>query len=265
MNSFWVLFLLFSIYSFLGWICESIYCSLLEKRLINRGFLNGPFCPVYGVGAVLILSVLDPFRDRIVLLFLLGSLLTTMLEYLTGLSLETLFHAKYWDYSKRRFNFQGRVCLGNALLFGLMGVAAATYIQPFLLEQIGRIPIAVLPFLSGGLIVYFLADTALTVYGIAGLNGKLRELQLILDELRDKAILTKVETLEALQMALPLNDSTRARLNLLFEKKTILESGFRRMQRRLLRAFPTMKSQRYKDSLLRFRELLQNRAKNIRK
>ena len=111
----WIL--LFTIYSLLGWVCESTYCSILAKKLINRGFLNGPFCPIYGVGALLIVKLLSPFSHNLVILFFASLLLTSLLEYLTGFAMEKLFHAKWWDYSHRRFNIQGRVCLGNALIF----------------------------------------------------------------------------------------------------------------------------------------------------
>ena len=96
----------FFIYSFLGWVCESTYCSLGERRWINRGFLAGPVCPVYGFGAVIVVTLLTPFAYSIPLLFLTGMAATSALEYLTGFLLETLFHTKWWDYSKRRFNIR---------------------------------------------------------------------------------------------------------------------------------------------------------------
>lgn len=102
--------LYFFIYSFLGWTVESIGCSIASKRTINRGFLNGPICPVYGFGAVIVISLLGRFNN-VVIVFLLGMILTTILEYFTGFILETLFHAKWWDYSDRKFNIKGRVCL----------------------------------------------------------------------------------------------------------------------------------------------------------
>lgn len=82
----WIL--LFTIYSLLGWICESTYCSILAKKFVNRGFLNGPFCPIYGVGALLIVKLLSPFSDNLVILFFASLLLTSLLEYLTGFAME---------------------------------------------------------------------------------------------------------------------------------------------------------------------------------
>lgn len=263
MGSFWSLVLLFTAYSFIGWFCESIYCSVPAGHPINRGFLTGPFCPVYGFGGLLVVGALMPLRDHIFLLFVVSALLTSALEYGTGVALEKLFHAKYWDYSQNRFNFQGRVCLQNSLLFGVMSVIGVRWIQPALQELIGRIPSRVLPFLSGGILVYFLADATLASVGAAQMRGRLDELQLILDELREKAHSAGVEKLEVLQETLAerLDESAKLRLHALYERKERLESGFHLMQRRLLRAFPTMQSVRDRDSLQHIRSLLQERAR----
>ena len=124
------LFLTFCLYSFLGWVCESIYCSIGERKLINRGFLNGPVCPVYGFGAVIVVKLLTPFENNLVLLFLTGMAATSVLEYITGFLLETLFHTKWWDYSGRKCNIHGRVCLRNSLLFGGLSVIAMKLVNP---------------------------------------------------------------------------------------------------------------------------------------
>ena len=104
-------FLWFMAYSFIGWAYESILCSIVGKRLVNRGFLNGPVCPIYGTGAVAVVWALGSFRDQVAVLFLLSAFLTTTLEYLTSWVMEKLFHARWWDYSGRLLNIHGRVCL----------------------------------------------------------------------------------------------------------------------------------------------------------
>ena len=263
MGSLWTLILFFTFYSFIGWLCESIYCSVPAGRPINRGFLNGPFCPVYGFGGLLVVGILMPLRDNLLLLFVVSALLTSVLEYATGVALEKLFHAKYWDYSKNRFNFQGRVCLQNSLLFGVMSVIGVRWVQPALQELVSRIPERLLPFLSGGIVVYFLTDASLTVVGAAHLGGRLDELQTILDEIREKAHSARVEKLEFLPETLfeRMDESTKLRLRALYERKERLECGFHRMQRRLLRAFPTMQSVRNRDSLQHIRTVLQERAR----
>ena len=108
----------FVLYSFIGWMYESILCSVAGKKLVNRGFLNGPVCPVYGTGAVAVVFVLSPLKDKPLALFLTSALLTTSLEYLTSWAMEKLFHARWWDYSKRFLNIHGRVCLRGFVAFG---------------------------------------------------------------------------------------------------------------------------------------------------
>ena len=91
MYSFWMLFLVFTAYSFLGWLTESLFCSIPTGKFINRGFLNGPFCPVYGLGGILVITILSPFKDNIAVLYFSGVIITSLLEYITGFALEKIF------------------------------------------------------------------------------------------------------------------------------------------------------------------------------
>ena len=124
------LFLAFLTYSFLGWVCETVYCSIGQRKFVNRGFLNGPLCPVYGFGAMAVLFFLRPVRENLLVLYLSGVLVTSVIEYITGFLLEKLFATKWWDYSTYRFNIHGRVCLRNSLMFGVLSVIAARVIDP---------------------------------------------------------------------------------------------------------------------------------------
>ncbi len=133
----WVLY--FAIYSFIGWICESIWCSIGAQKLINRGFLTGPWCPVYGFGAIIVLLTVSPFRAYPPLVFLAAMALTSGLEYFTGWLLETLFKARWWDYSKERFQIKGRVCLRNSVLFGVLGVAVVYFLHPLFSQAVARL------------------------------------------------------------------------------------------------------------------------------
>ncbi|MFU0832258.1 MAG: ABC transporter permease [Oscillospiraceae bacterium] len=267
MNNIRILFLLFMIYSFLGWLCESIYCSIRGRKFINRGFLTGPFCPIYGAGAVLIVEILTPLKGQIIPLFFAGAFLASLVEYGTGLLLETLFHTRYWDYSKYRFQIHGRVCLQNSTMFGIMGIITVNYLQPLLLNLLLLIPQRTLSWLFWGLALYLLADTALSVVEITSLNDKLAELQQVLDEIKEKAHTARVDKLEILQSTIVsrLDESTKTRLRFLFEKKAKLESGFHLLQRRIIRAFPTMRSVKNNESLQRIRYLLQNYSNFIRR
>lgn len=267
MDRVWALFLMFSIYSFLGWTCESIFCSIPAGRFINRGFLNGPFCPIYGAGGMLVIALLTPMRENVLLLFAAGAALTSLLEYATGYAMEKLFHTKYWDYSDHRFNLRGRVCLENSILFGLMSVAAVRILDPAVSGLVARIPLPALPFISGGMMLYFLCDTAVSTAVAMKLNGKLAELQQVLDEIRARAHTAGIETIEVLQATIAerLDDGTKERIKALYERKDKLENGVRMMQRRIIRAFPTMKSLRSNESLQRVRGILQSGAEKIRK
>lgn len=258
----WIL--LFTIYSLLGWICESTYCSILAKKFVNRGFLNGPFCPIYGVGALLIVKLLSPFSDNLVILFFASLLLTSLLEYLTGFAMEKLFHAKWWDYSHRRFNIQGRVCLGNALIFGVMGVVVMRLVHPFVMRLVQMIPSFLAPFLAAGLAVYFVGDTVVTIRTILDLNKKVAELQKVLDEIREKsrAVLEekKRSVEQAIESRLEADGKPYAEyLEKLRQKQAALERNSKLLHRRLMKAFPTMKSLRANESLARLREALEKR------
>src|SRR5574344_3159072 len=124
------LFLMFLIFAFIGWSCEEVYVSIGQRKLVKRGMLYGPICPIYGFGGIIMLW-LYPWRDTWFKLFFASMFLTSVLEYFVSWLLERLFHAKWWDYSKNPFNLNGRVCLLNSILFGLLGIAEWHYIEPF--------------------------------------------------------------------------------------------------------------------------------------
>ena len=271
MDNFWILFLVFTVYSFLGWLTESIFCSVPAGKFINRGFLNGPFCPVYGVGGVAVVSILTPFRENLIALYLAGVVVTSLIEYLTGFALEKIFHTKYWDYSTHRFNLRGRVCLENSLLFGVMCVVGMLYIHPALMRLLESVSGTVLPWVSGGFILYFACDATLSVYTIFKLNGKLEEMQLVLDEIKEKAAAFKADRIETMQSALGslIDEDTKAAyqktLCELYEKKDKIEAEVKFFQCRVISAFPTMKSMRSNESLQRMKDVIQEKAQKIRR
>lgn len=123
----WVAY--FLIYCFIGWCYESAYVSIKHKRWVNRGFMRGPFLPLYGSGAIVMLVVTIPFRDNLLLTFLAGCAGATALEYVTGVCMEALFKIRYWDYSNRRFNFQGHICLAATLAWGAFTILMTRFIH----------------------------------------------------------------------------------------------------------------------------------------
>lgn len=123
--------LLFFFYSAGGWLLESIYCSIGEKRIINRGFLTGPLCPIYGTAAlVMTILIYNPFKDRPLIIFLLGIVLCDIVEYLTSYIMEKLFSARWWDYTYEFLNIKGRICLKHTLYWGIISVAFVRVLHP---------------------------------------------------------------------------------------------------------------------------------------
>ena len=153
-----VYFLLFIIYSVLGWIME-VTCKLIQyKRYINRGFLIGPYCPIYGCGGILITLLLNRYISDPFVLFVMAILLCGTLEYLTSWFMEKAFKARWWDYSQRKFNLNGRVCLGTIIPFGILGLFISYISNPFLLGKIYQIPEIWLNIISGTILVIFIID-----------------------------------------------------------------------------------------------------------
>lgn len=124
------LFILFWCCSILGWIMEAINGFIRERKLVNRGFLIGPYCPIYGSGT-LILLLIYPYKDQILVCFVLGLVLCSVLEYIVSFIMEKVFGIRWWDYSNDAFNINGRVCLRNAIAFGALGVIFTRFIYPF--------------------------------------------------------------------------------------------------------------------------------------
>ena len=154
---------LFFIFSILGYISEVIYCSVPAHRFVNRGFLYGPYLPIYGSGAMIVLVLLEPVADNPLLVFLFGLILTSILEYFTSWALEKLFSVKLWDYSKHRVNINGRVCLLNSTLFGIMGLALEYVVYPPLSDAIDRIPLMILHYTAYLIAIVMSVDATLSV------------------------------------------------------------------------------------------------------
>ena len=123
------------IYSFFGWVWETCYVSVKSGKFVNRGFINGPLCTIYGFGAVSVYVILRPFSDNLLYLYLGGVVVATALEYVTAVLMESIFHTSWWDYSDNKFNFQGRICLGASLGWGAFTVVLFKVLHP-LVESI---------------------------------------------------------------------------------------------------------------------------------
>lgn len=157
-------FFFFMIYSFIGYLTEITSCSINNKKLIvNRGFCLGPYLPIYGFSSVIMSMFLSKYSKDIITLFVMSAFVCTLMEYMTSLILEKIFHARWWDYTEKKFNLSGRVCLENSCLFGLGGVFIVSILHPFLDGLVSMIPHNVLIILSIVLFVIFMIDVIITV------------------------------------------------------------------------------------------------------
>lgn len=158
------IFLLFIFYSFFGYILEITNCSIREKKLVlNRGFFLGPYLPIYGICCLLMGSFIIRYKNDLLTVFVMSAFVCTTVEYITSYVLEKIFKARWWDYSDRRFNIEGRVCLFNAFLFGIGGVFFTYILNPIVVSIVGKLPILVLRLVALILIFIFLGDIIITI------------------------------------------------------------------------------------------------------
>lgn len=153
-----IYFLLFIIYSIGGWTMEVIGKLIEYRRFINRGFLIGPYCPIYGYGALLITFLLRKYAGDPIALFIMAIVVCGILEYLTSYYMEKMFKARWWDYSQRKFNINGRVCLNTLIPFGLLGLFIIYVSNPFLLDKLSLLPEIWLNILFWLLLIIFITD-----------------------------------------------------------------------------------------------------------
>lgn len=177
----WIFF--FYIYCFAGWCFESAYVSIRTRKLTNRGFMRGPFLPIYGSGAIMMLVVSMPFRDNLVLTYIAGCIGATVLEYVTGITMEALFKVRYWDYSKNKFNFQGHICLGSTLAWGILTILMTEFVHVPVEKFVLSIPLQVLTVITLVLTVGIAADFALSFKAAIDLRNILMKMEQAKEEL----------------------------------------------------------------------------------
>ena len=170
------LFALFLIYSFLGWCVEVVFVAVTSGRVVNRGFLNGPVCPIYGFGMLSVLILLEPVSTSLPALFFGGMVLCSGVELTGGWLLQKVFDTRWWDYSEKPLNLGGYICLGYSILWGLAVVFAVRLIHPPILAVVHYLPPRLVLVLEIVLYALFAADMTVTVIAIAGIKRRIREL-----------------------------------------------------------------------------------------
>lgn len=248
---------IFVIYSFVGWVLESVYKSVLQKKIVNSGFLIGPFCPIYGYGAIIMYYCLIGLKNDIFLLFISSFVILSIWEYIVGWLLEIVFKTKYWDYSNKFLNIGGRVCLLNSIFWGVLGVLFIKLIHPFICnitEKIPSIYVAIFLIIS---IIYIVTDTIITAVNIIRTNIKLDKLEEVQRELKKRVVVMndivkhkeymnrrKIETnIERV------TDKISDKLDELELRRDELAAIIEKRTKRIRNAFPSMDSDRIKKAL----------------
>lgn len=181
-QNFYELVWIFIIYAIIGWCTEVSYAALDTGKFVNRGFLNGPYCPVYGCGVVIVITILTPLKHSLLILFIGSVILTTVLEFITGYLLEKVFHNQWWDYSDYPFNIKGYVCLKFSIYWGLACTFIMNVLHPIIYKGIRLLPHLPGVILLGILMVIFLVDCGITVSTILKFNKRLK----VMDEIASK-------------------------------------------------------------------------------
>lgn len=274
----------FYVYAFLGWCTEVVFAALKSGHFVNRGFLNGPVCPIYGCGLVAVLFLLQPFQHNVLTLYAGSVVLTTSMELATGFLMEKLFHHRWWDYSKMPLNIGGYVCPLFSLLWGVACVLIVDVLHPRIAGLVALIPQrwgVILLFLFNAT---FLLDVIVTVVTVSKLNQRLKQiddvaaaLRLVSDRLGetmadgalaikatdelacDDLVTARERTRDALREA---DEATRAELKARYSALVErLELG----QRRILKAFPALRSIQYPIAMdairVKLTHLWENRKK----
>lgn len=287
-QNFYELVWIFIVYAFIGWCTEVSYATLDTGKFVNRGFLNGPYCPIYGVGVVIVVAILTPLQDSLTILFIGSFLLTSTLEFITGFVLEKVFHNKWWDYSEFPFNIKGYVCLKFSIYWGLACTFVIKIIHPIIYGIIVWIPHTLGVVLVSIFMCVFFVDLGITVATILKFNKRLKimdemaasihklsdeigesiyenvsgaiekseEFQDNHAELLDKIAETKEKLAEKQKEGMAiLEEKKRERAELMEKYEKLFEErslGFKR----LVKAFPDMKSRDNSEALQKFKERL---------
>lgn len=248
--------LCFYIYSFIGWCWESLYVSFLQKRWVNRGFMRGPFLPIYGSGALIMLLVCVPFKNHLLLTFLPGMIGATLLELATGAAMEALFRVRYWDYSERKLNYKGYICLEASLLWGVFTILMnlllhrpvhwlLTHLPPFWLQ-------------AGTAVITLLVGTDFVLSFLGALNLR-RMLDRIEQMKTDLAVMQR--RLDAMVAFSDPRRDLEEKILQTREKMRVLVESRKKLHIRRILGNPTMVSRRYRHALEDVRQFIRESRK----
>lgn len=248
---------LFVIFSFIGWCSEVVFAAIREKRFVNRGFLNGPFCPIYGFGVLIIDFLLKPFGHNMAALLIGSLLIGSGLEWLAGFLLEKLFGQKWWDYSDQPHNLNGYICLKFSILWSVAGALTVRFVVPLTEYFVSLMPKPLGYVLLTVLGAVLLSDFIVTVIAILGLNRKLKNLEMVSAQLKKSSDFIGKELYEGTMAAEGRKEERKAQ----WQKEALrlrekYEESLRtnKLHRRLLKAFPDLKSLKHNVQLEELRK-----------
>ncbi len=295
----WLFFFYF--YCFFGWIFESTFVSIKSKKFVNRGFMRGPFLPIYGSGAIMMLVVSMPFQDNIFLTYIAGCIGATALELVTGVMMEALFKVRYWDYSNQKFNYKGHICLSSTIAWGFLTILMTEVVHRGVEKAVFAIPYAVVTVVTVILTVYIIVDFTLSfkaamdlrdiLVGLEKAKEEMERIQKRLDVIiavvnderaarRQEKTMRADELMESIESKLgalkervkvhpaEFVDEVRDEIaeltsKYMFEKEHRLQ--FRRLkdfyQRALLRGNPTMRSKYFGEALEELKKAVNEKKK----
>lgn len=280
------------IFSFLGWVWESCYISVRQKQLVNRGFVTGPVCTIYGFGACSLYILLRPVSFNYTILFFVGSLVATILEYVTAVVMEALFHTSWWDYSDQKFNYKGRICLSSSIAWGACSVMLFSFFAPWAdkfialySQKTGIIAITII-------FIIYIVDYIFAIIAAVDVSKQIIKLENMIDEMTEvlkstraystgeelvdriyafkhkvmeidyaKRFSRRMEVREAVWQdrlmkikSNALNSEAIETLKKITDRFESSFSGLKYLQNRLLRAYPNMKSKELKKRIMNMRK-----------
>ena len=255
----------FILYSFLGWIMESVFRSICEKKLINTGFLKGPFCPIYGIGAIIMILILNSFKSNMIVLFIISMLVLTIWEYIVGYLLEKIFKTKYWDYSDHKFNFQGRICLTNSIYWGVLGVVFVKYIHPFIQNFINQIDVNILKYVTTICMIILIVDAISTIVKFKNIKATLEKIETLNKEIKEKLkeipVIAKEKEIDKIKY----NDSIQKIIDGLKKKRNRTILRLYKNVYRLKKAFPAINTKEITEVLNKKIEIRKKGKKDCKK
>ena len=259
-NSIFDILMYFVIYSFLGWVLESIFRSICEKKIINTGFLYGPFCPIYGIGAIIMILGLTHFKGQYINVFAISFVVLTVWEYIVGWLLEKIFKTQYWDYSKHKFNIQGRVCLTNSFFWGILGMVFINFIHPFIQSKMLNLDIVTLKITIYMILVFMLVDAIICVIKVKNIKTTLQKVEELNKEIKEK--LKEIKENKKYPDKEKMTENIQKMVDELKIKRNRIMRNLYRYVYRLKQAFPAINTKEITTILSKKLELKKNDIKN---